>query len=204
MNTRPLIGISVGDPAGIGPEITAKALAIPDVYEWCRPLVVAETAMMRNAAAFSGLDLPVHPVEGPEEGRYVHGTMDVLDLKNIDGDAIVHKRVSAACGQACYDYIAKVIELAMAGRIDATVTGPIHKEAIAAAGIKHAGHTEIYLTDAKPLEPGVLVKGSDSRNLLNVAVSRSRGKVILIGEIEYFRNRAKGSPVVSLLERMSM
>ena len=59
-------------------------------------------------------------------------------------------------------------------------------------------------TDAEPLEPGVLVKGSDSGNLLNVAVSRSRGKVILIGEIEYFRNRAKGSPVLSLLERMSM
>jgi hypothetical protein len=59
------------------------------------------------------------------------------------------------------------------------------------------------LTDAEPLEPGILVKGFDSKNLLNVAVSRSRGKVILIGEIEYFRNRAKGSPVVSLIERMS-
>jgi len=144
MTHRPLIGISVGDPAGIGPEITAKALAEPDIYKKCRPLAVAETAMMRNAVRFSGLDLKINPIDDPAEGKYAFGTIDVLDLKNIDGDKIRHKTISAECGQACYDYIAKVIELAMAGEIDATVTGPIHKEAIAAAGIKHAGHTEIY------------------------------------------------------------
>lgn len=144
MNQRPLIGISVGDPAGIGPEITAKALAEPGIYDLCRPLVVAESVMMRNASAFSGLSQEIHAVSRPEEGLYRPGTLDVLDLKNIDGNAICHKTISAEAGQACYDYIAKVIELAMAGSIDATVTGPIHKEAIAAAGIKHAGHTEIY------------------------------------------------------------
>ena len=144
MKMKPIIGISVGDPAGIGPEITAKALADPDIYRLCRPLAVAESAMMRNAVAFSGLDLKINSVDRPDQGIYEPGTIDVLDLKNIDGDAIRHKTISAETGQACYDYIEKVIHLAIKGEIDATVTGPINKEAIFAAGIKHAGHTEIY------------------------------------------------------------
>lgn len=141
---RPLLGISVGDPAGIGPEITAKALALPEIYEICRPLAVAETDMMQAAVEFSGLSLDVHPVSSAQEGRYELGTLDVLDLKNIDGTAIVHKQVSAECGRASFEYVKKVIELALANEIDATVTGPINKEAINRAGFHYAGHTEIY------------------------------------------------------------
>ena len=79
--SKPLIGISVGDPAGIGPEITAKALAMPEIYEMCRPLVVAESRMMREAVRFSGLDLEARPVAAPREGLFRCGVMDVLDLK---------------------------------------------------------------------------------------------------------------------------
>lgn len=141
---RPLLGISVGDPAGIGPEITAKALALPEIYEICRPLAVAETAMMQAAVKFSGLSLDIHSVSSAQEGRYELGTLDVLDLNNIDGTAIVHKQVSAECGRASFEYVKKVIELALAKEIDATVTGPINKEAINRAGFHYAGHTEIY------------------------------------------------------------
>jgi len=81
---RPLIGISVGDPAGIGPEVTAKALAVPEIYEICRPLAIAEAEIMKAAVQFSGLDLKIHPVSFPKEGRYDGGTLDVLDLRNID------------------------------------------------------------------------------------------------------------------------
>jgi 4-hydroxythreonine-4-phosphate dehydrogenase len=141
---KPLIGISVGDPAGIGPEITAKALAMPEIYEMCRPLVVAESRMMREAVRFSGLELEVRAVAAPGEGLFRCGVLDVLDLKNIEPAAIRHKVAAAETGRASFEYVKKVIDLAMAGEIDATVTGPISKEAINLAGFKYAGHTEIY------------------------------------------------------------
>ncbi len=141
---KPLIGISVGDPAGIGPEITAKALALPEIYEWCKPLTIAESEMMKEAIQFSRLDLKIHSVASPEEGFYQYGTIDLLDLKNIDGKSIQHKTISANYGRASFEYIKKVIELAMTKEIDATVTGPISKEAVHLAGLHYSGHTEIY------------------------------------------------------------
>jgi 4-hydroxythreonine-4-phosphate dehydrogenase len=144
MTKRPLIGISVGDPAGIGPEITAKALPLPEIYELCRPLVVAEVEMMKEAIGFSKLNLKVHTVSSPKEGLYQFGTIDVLDLKNVEGKSIKHKTISADYGRASFEYVKKVIELAMTKQIDATVTGPISKEAINLAGFHYSGHTEIY------------------------------------------------------------
>ncbi len=141
---RPLIGISVGDPAGIGPEITAKALALKEIYDICRPLAVCDLQVMNEAVRFSKLSLKTRGVAKPSEGRYESGTIDVLDMKNVDMAKLQYKKVAAMSGKASYEYIEKVIRLAMAKEIDATVTGPIHKEAIAAAGVKYPGHTEIY------------------------------------------------------------
>ena len=141
---RPLIGISVGDPAGIGPEITAKALSLREIYDICKPLAVGEMEMMTDAVKFSGLDAKIHAVSSPGEGLYKLGTIDVLDMKNIDAKSIRHKVVSPDCGRASFEYVRKVIELAMSGQIDATVTGPINKEAINRAGFHYSGHTEIY------------------------------------------------------------
>ena len=154
---RPLIGISAGDPAGIGPEVTAKALALPEIYERCRPLVVAEAELMRAAVRFSGLSLEVHPVSSPQEGRYTAGALDVLDLKNIDGASIAYQQVSADCGRAAFEYVKTVIELAKAKEIDATVTGPINKEAINLAGFHYAGHTEIYAKFTETKEYGMML-----------------------------------------------
>ncbi len=141
---RPLIGISAGDPAGIGPEITAKALSLPEIYDICRPLVVAEAEMMKDAVKFSGLDGKIHAVSSPGKGRYELGGIDVLDMRNINAQSIRHKVVSSECGRASIEYVKKVIELAMSGQIDATVSGPINKEAINRAGFHYPGHTEIY------------------------------------------------------------
>ena len=141
---RPFIGISVGDPAGIGPEITGKALSLQEIYESCRPLIVAEAEIMKEAVRFSGLDLRIHAISFSDEGLYQLGTIDVLDMKNIDAKSIRHKIIPADCGRASFEYVRKVIELAMAKEIDATVTGPINKEAINGAGFHYSGHTEIY------------------------------------------------------------
>ncbi len=134
----------MGDPGGIGPEICAKALNDPDIYRISRPLVVGDGEVMADAIRFCRLPVSIHRCEQPEAGLYVSGTIDVLDLKNLGAGRLRHKQVTAEQGRAAFEYVAKVIELAMAGRIDATVTAPINKAAVNAAGYHYAGHTEIY------------------------------------------------------------
>jgi len=160
---KPLIGISVGDPAGIGPEITAKALSLPEIYDLCRPLVVAEAEMMKEAIRFANLDLEVQTVSSPKEGFYQFGTIDLLDLKNIAGRIIKHKVISADMGKASFEYVKKVIKLAMAKEIDATVTGPISKEAINLAGFHYSGHTEIYADLTKTKDYAMMLMHNDFR-----------------------------------------
>lgn len=141
---RPIVGISVGDPGGIGPEVTVKALAVPKVYEQCRPLVIGDASVVRDALRFTGLSLAVNAVDAPEKGIYKLGVVDVLDMGNMPIDQVQYGVVTAQQGRASFEYVAKNIELAMAHRMDATVTGPINKAAINEAGFHFAGHTEIY------------------------------------------------------------
>jgi 4-phospho-D-threonate 3-dehydrogenase / 4-phospho-D-erythronate 3-dehydrogenase len=140
---RPLLGITMGDPGGIGPEICVKALAEPGIYAICRPLIIGDAVIIENAVKFSSLDLTVYACEEPAEGRYVFGTVDVLDLKNMPLERLRHKQVTAEQGKASFECVGKAIELALDRRIDATVTAPISKAAINAAGYHYAGHTEI-------------------------------------------------------------
>lgn len=141
---RPIVGISVGDPGGIGPEVTVKALAVPRVYEQCRPLVIGDASVVRDALRFTGLSLAVNAVDSPEKGIFKLGVVDVLDMGNMPIDQVQYGVVTAQQGRASFEYVAKNIELAMAHRMDATVTGPINKAAINEAGFHFAGHTEIY------------------------------------------------------------
>jgi 4-hydroxythreonine-4-phosphate dehydrogenase len=99
---------------------------------------------MAAAAQFCALPLKIRSVASPAEGRYEHGVVDVLDMRNVDLAQFQYKKVAAMTGKASFEYIKKVIELAQSHEIDATVTGPIHKEAIHCAGFNYAGHTEIY------------------------------------------------------------
>lgn len=141
---RPIIAISVGDPGGIGPEITAKALSENQLYQVCRPLVIAEAGLMAEAIRIAKANLEIHPVSHPDEGIYQHGIMDVLDMKNIDLGQLEYGKITKMGGEASFQYVVKAIELAQAGLVDATTTGPIHKEAVNLAGHHYSGHTEIY------------------------------------------------------------
>jgi 4-hydroxythreonine-4-phosphate dehydrogenase len=134
----------MGDPAGVGPEITAKALAQRSVYDICRPLVVGDAKVMKEAIGISAVDLEVRSVSGVAQARFQYGTMDVLDLANVEIDRLERGKVSAIAGEAAFGAVRKVIELALERRIDATVTGPINKEAINLAGHHFSGHTEIF------------------------------------------------------------
>ena len=157
--TKPILGISMGDPFGNGPEITVRALADPSVYDRCRPLVVGDATSMayalKVAEKVSGIRLELNVVKSPAEGKYTYGTIDLLDLGLVPGDAIPDTSdldapkpfgvgACAVGGEASFQYVTKVIALAMAGEIDATVTNALSKEAINMAGHHYSGHTEIY------------------------------------------------------------
>jgi len=141
---RPLLGITMGDPGGIGPEVCAKALADFKVFDVCRPIVVGDAGIMANAVSLCRLNLDVHACRRVMEGRFSPGAIDVLDLNNMPMAELRHKTVTSVQGKASFEYIDRVIALAMSRDIDGTVTGPINKAAINAAGFHYAGHTEIY------------------------------------------------------------
>lgn len=146
MKKRPILGITMGDPVSIGPEISVKALAKKEIYEACCPLLVGDAAVMEQAVKIVGMEdrIKVHAVREPEEGIYQYGTIDVLDMGIVDMKRLVYGKVSKMGGDAAYRYVEKVIELAMQGKADATVTNALNKEAINLAGHHYSGHTEIY------------------------------------------------------------
>ncbi len=143
MNVRPVIGITMGDPSGIGPEIIMKALQKEEVYLRCRPLVIGDVEVMRQTAGRLGLGYKFRAVRHEGEAAYEPGTMDVFHLNCFRGD-LQFGEVSAQAGEAAFRSIVRAIELAKEGRVEATVTAPINKESIHLAGHRFAGHTEIY------------------------------------------------------------
>lgn len=141
---KPILGISMGDPAGIGPEIAVKALNHKEIYDICRPLVVGDGNAIRDAIRITGLRLEIRAISEVEEAKFKYGVIDVIDLKNVDMSGLEYGKVSAMAGNAAFEAVKKVIELAMDKKIDATITGPINKEALNLAGHHYSGHTEIY------------------------------------------------------------
>lgn len=141
---KPIVSISMGDPAGIGPEITVMALSEPSVYERCRPMVVGDARVMAKAVRLLKSGLKINAVHEVKEARFEYGTIDVYDLDNVDIDRLEYGVVSAMCGHAAFEAVRTNIELALRHEVDATVTAPINKEAIHVAGHDFSGHTEIY------------------------------------------------------------
>lgn len=144
MANRPLIGITLGDPASIGPEIVVKSLANPEIYAVCRPLLIGDSRVVERALATTGVSLAINPVTSPFEGKYELGAIDLIDLQNVEMATLEWGKVQAMAGKASFDYIVRSIALAQAGAIDAVATAPINKEALKAAKINFIGHTEIY------------------------------------------------------------
>ena len=141
-----IIGITMGDPASIGPEITAKALSDPAIYKRCKPLVIGDVSVMEEALTITGLSgkLKIHGIKEVSEALFEYGTIDVYDMQVVDITKLKRKEVSVMAGNAAFQYVKKVIELAMEHKIDATVTNALNKEAMNLAGHHFSGHTEIY------------------------------------------------------------
>jgi 4-hydroxythreonine-4-phosphate dehydrogenase len=138
----PIVGITMGDAAGVGPEIIAKALARPEVYELCRPLVVGDAGRLRKAARIVGGRVRVSALSEPEQAAFRLGEIDCLDLHLVPDD-LPFGALSPVAGEGAYRCVARAVELAMARRIDAICTAPLNKEALHAAGHAFPGHTEL-------------------------------------------------------------
>jgi len=138
----PIVGITMGDPAGVGPEVVMKALARADAYALCRPLVIGDARQLERARALLNLKLDVVSIPGPEKAKFTQGTVEVIDLAPVPAD-LPYGKVSAAAGEAAYRYIERAVKLALDHSIDAICTAPINKEAMNAAGHRYPGHTEL-------------------------------------------------------------
>lgn len=134
----------MGDPASIGPEIAIKALLDDKVRSICRPIIVGDAATLDYTAEHLKWKVRIHPISKITEAVFQPGVIDVLDMESVDLDQLKWGEISAMAGHAAFEAVRKVIELAMAGEVDATVTGPINKRSINDAGHHYAGHTEIY------------------------------------------------------------
>jgi 4-phospho-D-threonate 3-dehydrogenase / 4-phospho-D-erythronate 3-dehydrogenase len=141
---RPIIAITMGDAAGVGPEIIMKSLAHREVYERCRPLVVGDAGRLRAAGHIVGTELAVRSVSPVQMGEacFRAGTVDCIDLQLIPPD-LAWGKLSPLAGDAAFRFIKTAVELAMAGQVNAICTAPLNKEALHAGGHRYPGHTEL-------------------------------------------------------------
>jgi 4-phospho-D-threonate 3-dehydrogenase / 4-phospho-D-erythronate 3-dehydrogenase len=139
--SRPTIALTLGDPAGIGPEIMAKALAEGSCYDAIVPVVVGDRGVLEQVIEGCGLDLELRAVDAPGDARGERGTVDVIDLDNMG--EVRFGEIDADHGRAALDWIERACALARDGDVEGIVTGPINKEAAKAGGLKFPGHTEL-------------------------------------------------------------
>jgi len=140
---RPILGITIGDPNGVGPEIIVKILSHQDIYAMSRPLVIGHDDVIRQHLKFASRSLDIHIVNHPSEGHFKDGTIDVLNVLDIDTASLVHGQVQEAAGRLAVESVIRATHLAMEETIQAVVTAPLNKEAMNLAGYRYAGHTEL-------------------------------------------------------------
>ncbi len=141
---RPITALTMGDPAGIGPEICVGTMLDKEIHKVCRPLMIGSVEIMDKAAKILGKELVYNKIENPDDAKFEYGVVDIIETGNYDTDTIQWGEIQELAGQMAVDWIMKSIELGQSGKIDAVSTAPIHKGAIKLVGVKEPGHTEIY------------------------------------------------------------
>lgn len=147
---RPIVAVTMGDASGIGPEIIVKAVQHGEILNTARVLVIGDARIMSGATKFAKAEpLEINPVKSVDEARFTRGTLDVLDLANLEPSKVKLGQICAPCGKAAVQYLEKAIDLARRKEVNAITTAPINKEAIHKAGYKYDGHTEILAKRTK-------------------------------------------------------
>ena len=159
-NEKPAIAITMGDPCGIGPEVVVKALADPQVYASCRPIVVGNTFAMQQAVKLTGMPLTINETDDPTSAGENPSVVDVVDIHNLNPEDITVGQISIPCGKAAMEWVSKAGQLALAGIVDGLATAPLNKEAASLAGFQSIGHMELLqeLSGAKTVATMLLAK----------------------------------------------
>lgn len=140
---KPLLGITMGDPTGAGPEVVVKALCSSEIKGLCRAVVIGDAAVMRAAVEIVKIPAEIKTVNNVGEARFADGVIEVIDLGNVHMETLVRGRVDAMGGKAAFAYVETATKLALKKEIDAVVTAPLNKGALNKAGYAYSGHTEI-------------------------------------------------------------
>jgi len=162
MHDLPLITITMGDPAGIGPEVILKTLLRDDVYQVCRPIVLGDINVLRMVSKKLG-PLSFHTIKNPSEVTGSPGLVDVISVSNLKRDSFVPGRPTVPGGKAMVDYITKAVDLNKDGQVSAMVTCPISKELMHKAGYRFDGHTELLAQLTNTRDYGMMLAGESLR-----------------------------------------
>jgi len=139
-----MIAVTMGDPAGVGPEIVVRSLTDPNVPAKADCIVTGDKTILERAVGITKAELRINCIKDPAEGDYRPGILNLISLDNVDMQTFAYGRVSGMCGKAAYGYIAEAIRLANARKVDAVATAPINKESLHAGNVPYIGHTEIF------------------------------------------------------------
>jgi 4-hydroxythreonine-4-phosphate dehydrogenase len=142
-NKKPIIAVTMGDPAGIGPEIAVKALLKPEIKNICKPILIGDLSILQKISQQLKLEINFKILNSPKESAGGQGVIEVIDLKNVDLASFKIGKVSVEAGRAAIQYVKKATELALNRQVDAVATGPINKQAVNLAGSPYIGHTEM-------------------------------------------------------------
>lgn len=205
---RPVIAITIGDPAGIGPEVVVKALDNQEIYWLCRPLVIGEGAAVQAAIKLVNKPLALRPVEKTSDVIGNYGTIDILDQHNLDWNMVKTGCVSPECGRASMEYLEKAMRLALTGEVKAIVTAPINKEATLLAGYPGLGHLE-YLAQATSTKDCATMLTTGNLRCVHLTTHYSLREAcdyvkrdLILGRLKLtdrsFRQWGFGSPVIAV------
>ncbi len=187
---RPLLALTMGDPVGVGPEITVLALADPAVYQACRPVVLGDFPALERARREFTPDLILQPVKDPSQGRYQVGIIDLIPLSHLAPENLLHCHPTAAGGEAMVSYILTAIDMALNKEVAGMVTGPISKTALNLAGYRYPGHTELLADRTGAKEVAMMLAGGNFRVVLatiHCALAEVADRLSFDGLIRLFR-----------------
>ncbi|HOC28547.1 MAG TPA: 4-hydroxythreonine-4-phosphate dehydrogenase PdxA [Treponemataceae bacterium] len=141
---KPVIAVPLGDPAGIGPEIAVRAFASEETARNARPVLIGDRRIVEMALGVTKSPMKIKTISVPSEGVWENGTLNLINIENVDLASFRFGKVCGMCGRAAYEYIERSVALAMAAQVDAVATTPINKESLRAGGVDFIGHTEIF------------------------------------------------------------
>lgn len=178
------IAITMGDPAGVGPEVVAKALLTREIYEYCVPMVIGDPPVMEEAAALVSRDMKIRPIPAPSHSSPAPGTIDLIDAGRLT--SAEKGRSSREGGVASAACIEKAVRLALCDEVDAVVTAPISKEAMKMAGLRWPGHTEMLAELTGTRDYAMMLVGGPLRVILVTIHASLRSVPDLITETRVY------------------